>query len=271
MNEATLRQFRKLIDEVLTHSPEEMNDRLPYLSAVLRAQKKNLGELEAFERMVGLQSRGAPAAEDPLARAVSILSKKKVLKAERVAKVWSVEPPQNVPLRYTDETFREAARQNKETGADWRLVYIHGFSFREQREKVGFDPKRQPCYYANDWWLKSEEDDWAMGKAAPGYYLIDFNGRFGRTSWANQRTAIEKLGPQYERADECMVAEAIISIFELTGERLLENWWHWGYLLTSHGSRVWVGRFSRLGLLVSRDQPDWDSHDLLRVSLAWKF
>lgn len=209
--------------------------------------------------------------QDPLARAVNILGSGKVLTAEQAAKAQQMPVPQNVTIRYTKETLRECAKANAENGTDWRLVYLFGFSLRNERQKFGINTKSQPCFHKDStWWLEKSEDAWATEKPDSGYYLIDFMGRFSRTSWINQEAAIEKLGNEFERANERAVAEAIISIFQTTGERLLEDWWHWGRSLDSDGGRVDVS-FPPAGLSVSDNRPDWGDNDWLRVCVARKF
>ncbi|TSC90308.1 MAG: hypothetical protein G01um10142_429, partial [Parcubacteria group bacterium Gr01-1014_2] len=138
-----------------------------------------------------------------------------------------------LPIRYSEDTLRACAKENVEQGTDWRLVYLRGNSLRQERERVGINRKRQPCFHNNDWWLSEKEDNWATEKFEAGYYLIDFNGRFGRTSWQNQENVIVQLGPEFERAHEAMVTEAALRIFEATGERLLETWYYWGRSLDS--------------------------------------
>lgn len=181
---------------------------------------------------------------------------------------------QEFPIRYSEDTLRACARENLEGGCDWRLVYLRGNSLREEQERVGTNRKRQPCFDKGyTWWLDLKEDSWATEKFEPGYYLIDFNGRFGRTSWSNQEKAIQELGPESIRAHEAMVTEAALRIFEATGERLLPNWYHWGRSLGSHGGRVGVGCFDSRGWRVNDYHPDWGdgATDYLRVCLLRKF
>ena len=120
---------------------------------------------------------------------------------------------QEFPIRYFENTLRACAKENAEKGTDWRFVYLRGNSLTEERERVGANRKRQPCFYDNGWWLGEKEASWATGKFESGYYLIDFNGRFGRTSWQNQEKEIEKLGPDFERTHEAAVTEAALRLF----------------------------------------------------------
>ncbi len=177
------------------------------------------------------------------------------------------------PLRYSEVTLRACAEENANGAADWRLVYLRGNSLRTERERVGTERKRQPCFDPDyTWWLGESENSWASVDFEPGYYLIDFAGRFGRTAWADQDVAIVKLGPQFVRAHEAMVTEAAMRVREATGEHLLRDFWHWGCSLASDGRRVCVGYFARRGWGVTYCRPSWgDRGDVLRVCVLRKF
>lgn len=204
-----------------------------------------------------------------LVRAVNILGNRKVLTAEQAAKARNQKAPENASIRYSEAVLRECAEQNRTAGTDWRLVYVFGLSLREQRKQVGTGLNG---FYNTDWWLEKKEDGWSTEEPHASYYLIDFNGRWGMTNWANQEAEIQKLGLNFERAHEAVVSEAILSIFQNTGERLLENWYHWGRSLTSYGYRVYVGCFGRDGLRVlGFCGPGWVGDDCLRVCLVRKF
>ncbi len=208
------------------------------------------------------------------ARVVGVLGLGKVITLAQALSAWpgvEIDVSVTVPIRYSMETLQECARENQEKGTDWRLVYIHGFSLRQQRERLGTNRDHQPCFYDNNWWLQGKEDKWANFKPESGYYLVDFNGRFGLTSWKKQEKKIAELGDQFERAHETVIAEAVFSIFKITQERLLENWYHWGQALGSAGVRVPVGRFDRGGLIVVGCRPVWCGDDGLRVCLLRKF
>ena len=208
-----------------------------------------------------------------LVRATRILGSGKVLSTEQATKAWGLPKPGETLIRYSEEDLREAAEENK-TGADWRLVYFSGQSLREQHAKRGDNPESQPCFYKSwDWWLKSKEDEWANRKPVPGYYLLDFRGRFGRTSWDRQNEEIVKLGSNFERTHEAVVTEAAMSFFMTTGERLLGDFYHWGPSETSNGLRVRVGCFDENGWCVgSYRNPGYVGSDSsLRVCLSRKF
>lgn len=178
------------------------------------------------------------------------------------------------PIRYSKNTLQACASENEEEGCDWRLVYLRGHSLREEWKRVGVNAERQPCFYNNNWWL-----GWCIGrwlkvvpeKFEPGYYLIDFNGRFGRTSWPKQEKAIRELGPQFQRAHEAMVTEAALRIFEATGTRLLFWYYHWGHAVDFLSYPVYVGLFHAEGWLVDYASPLWDGNERLRACLVRAF
>lgn len=204
------------------------------------------------------------------ARAISILGLGKVLTLVQALSAWPDSGAVEQPIRYCDETLRQCAEENTHQGTNWRLVYVHGFSLRQQRDQIGTDRTHQPCFYNNDWWLKESENNWANFKPEAGYYLIDFNGRFGSIAWKKQEKRIAELGDRFERVHETVIAETVFSIFKTIGERLLENWYHWGVSLDSGGLRVAVGLFARGGLDVSFYRPVWVGGGL-RVCLSRKF
>ncbi len=178
------------------------------------------------------------------------------------------------PIRYSEATLRACAHANEEEGCDWRLVYLRGNSLWDEEERVGINPERQPCFHDNSWQLRGWIGRWLKAvprKFEPGYYLIDFNGRFGRTSWPNQEKAIRELGPQFQRAHEAMVTEAALRIFEATRLRLLFWCYHWGYSVDYLSNRVYAGFFHAEGWCVDYSPPLWDRNDLLRVCLVRTF
>ena len=210
-----------------------------------------------------------------LQQSIDLLGKSKVLVAGEVAPHWHYGTPGKIPIRYTEETFRRCADLNKQGSSDWRLVYVTGRSLREQRQIVGVDTNHQPCFFNNDWWLKDQENDWATRNSESGYHLLDFKGRFGRTSWQRQEEEIVKLAEEWnlpvKRADEHIISEAAISNYQINKERLLRTWYHWGYSLGFGRVRVFVGCFYQFGWCVDRSHPGFVGGDCLRVCLSLEF
>lgn len=208
---------------------------------------------------------------EPEQLAVSILGAKSVFGIESVMRVWDNHPlPETMPVvPFSEETLRQCAEENK-SGADWRLVWVNGFSLRQQEQIRGHNRKKQPCFDPDwTWWLGSDQDEWANQAIEAGYRLFDFNGRFASMNWQRQEDEIAKLGASFERAEEQAVTEACLSIFMITKKRLLRDWYHWGRLQTAGGYRVSVGCFDDRGFHVYYYWIDL-SHSFLRVVLSRK-
>ncbi|MFA5248618.1 MAG: hypothetical protein WC415_05390 [Patescibacteria group bacterium] len=92
-----------------------------------------------------------------LARAISILGSDKVIQPSICAKWGLLEV--NLPIRYRENTLREAAESNKKGETDFCLVYFPGdMSLIRQREIRGLDSEKPPYFNSdNDWWLANEE------------------------------------------------------------------------------------------------------------------
>lgn len=233
-------------------------------------------QTETAKSKGGGQGSVSPIQTSKLIQRIS--SEIKIITPEQAASVWNKPVPQNTQLRYSEQTIQECIEDNQRNGADWRLIYALGLSLREQRNIQGTDTDNQPCFYDNGWWLDGEKQNcekksipyWAAQSAEPGYYLLNFNGQFGDKIWQKQNELIAQLGPNFTRAPETIVAEACLSTFLLTNERLLKNWYHWGSFLGSGRGRVGVGEFGSGGFGVRSVSPIY-SDSFLRVVLARKF
>jgi hypothetical protein len=204
--------------------------------------------------------------------AANILGHDKVAGYRAACQAWNQIPTENIPeMPFSKETLRQCAEENKH-GADWRVVYVHGFSLRQQEKMRGRNCKKQPCFDPDyTWWLEKQQDGWGNQKVEAGYHLFDFPGRFGNMQWQTQEAEIGKLGHNFERAEEQAVAEAYFTFYLVSGkkERLLKNFWHWGRLLAASSCHVNVGCFEEDGFNVGNDWDD-DPSDDLRVVLSRK-
>jgi hypothetical protein len=213
-----------------------------------------------------------------LARAIGILGADKVIQPSICAK-WGL-PETSLPIRYREQTLREAAESNKKGETDFRLVYFPGdMSLISQREIRGLDSKKPPYFNSgNDWWLMNEEKAcsekqmtyWPKISSPAGFYLFDFKPRFASMNWQAQETEISKFGGQYERAPEDVFLFAVQSIYMLTGNNVTSTWWHWGKTGVSDGSRVSVEVCDDGKAIVCSDHPDF-SDSALCVCVSWKF
>lgn len=192
----------------------------------------------------------------------------KIIGHEPVANMWGIVVPGDIQIRYNEASLRESIEANA-NGEQWALGYYSGQNPRQMRQKIGTG---STCFYNNDWWLAYKEDFWATKtNIKPGYYLLNFNGKFADKNWDTQERLIGELGPVYKRCHEFVVSETVLSNYRIhNSERLLENWYHWGEEFGSDRNRVAVGRFGSSGFIVSDDTPS-HSGDLLRVVVARKF
>jgi hypothetical protein len=204
-----------------------------------------------------------------IVRAINILGADKVITKDQWAEAWRLSVPRyDTLIHYSEDVLRNCADSNKNHSTDFRLIYLHGYSLRGLQTEISMI-QNQPLCSNNNWWLHPDEDHWTLKKPDAKYYLIDFSGVLPSISWDDQEKEIAKLG-SYERAHEASVSEAIITIFMISGERLLENWSHWGPSLVKKRFRSCVGRFDEKGLQVDRYHPV-GNYDDLHVCLLRKF
>lgn len=198
--------------------------------------------------------------------ASKILGYGKVLGYRDVCRVQKVELPEVEPvMSYPEDLLRECAEANIQGAANWRLAYVVGHSLRKEREIMGWNRKKQPCFDPDyTWWLENNQDSWATKPIESGYRLLDFTKRFASTLWGDQGTAITKLGADFKRAEEQAVAEVCFSNYLIspTQERLMPNWYHWGNFQASTGYHVCVGDLDRNGFRVGHRWDDYPNGPL---------
>ena len=176
-------------------------------------------------------------------------------------KVWGTSFS-NFPIFYTEADLLKAVAENN-NGRDWRLMAYGGQSLVDLRLDFGKDKKSQPCfsYDRSDWFIEKEEKEWATKTPKRGYYLIDFKERFGELDYNSQDNCVKNLGLVFERTNTHIFAEALFTIFKLSGERvtafklsgkkIIANFWfHWTAEKTSIGAYVLLGGFDDRGLVV---------------------
>lgn len=185
--------------------------------------------------------------------AAKILGSDKVIGYGYAVRVWKATISNAEPaMPFPENILRECSEENKH-GADWRLVYINGFSLREQCEIRGSNPKKQP-FFDPDYkgWLKQEHDSWATQVVAPGYRLLNFSKYFPNMKQQNQEAGINQFGFKFERAEEQAVTEACFTLYlhSRKKERLLKDWYHRGRLQVRKGYYVIIGCFDQKGFHV---------------------
>ncbi len=185
--------------------------------------------------------------------AAEILGSNKVVGYLDVMDAWGViDKPEAEPIvNFSEATLKQCAEENKRGVADWRLVYVNGFSLRKQEEIRGRNRKNQPCFDPDyTWWLESQQDSWATKSIEAGYRLLNFKKNFSNMTWQTQNDEIAKLGERFEKAEEQAVTEASFSIFMIKKERLLKDWYHRGRFQSSSDGHVRVGGFVERGFRV---------------------
>lgn len=190
--------------------------------------------------------------------AVGILGSGKVVGYYDVKNAWNITMPGVEPtMPFSEATLKECAEENKK-GADWRVIWINGFSLRKQEEIRGRNRKNPPCFDPDyTWWPEKAQDSWGTQSIESGYQLLNFKRNLPGITWQSRENEIAKLGEYFERAEEQAVTEACLSIYMIKKERLLKDWYHQGRLQPSSDNHVCVGYFDERGFHV---HCYWDVH-----------
>ena len=158
-------------------------------------------------------------------KAIEILGDSKIITAKQASQVWNTEMIDDITpfiAPYTKSTLLTCRAENKNNKADWRLIYINGFSLMEQIMK--FRPSNKgdiPSFRSS--WVGNSVTLWSKRKPATGYRLIDFRLRFNSMNWEKQEKAIAKLGKNFARTCDFEFAESIISIFLVNNKERIEG------------------------------------------------
>lgn len=193
-----------------------------------------------------------------------ILGKNKVFSADVVAKVWDKNKLQEKIIPFHAETLEWCVAENAAAKADWRLVYNLGQSMTEMFAKRGEGGKGQPCFHPTYNFYPAlfqelnhmdkyyaDVSPWIVKEIKADYRLIDFKPRFKRMLFDEQERCIRGLGEKFFRTSASVFAEAVMSIFLLSGERIAENWHHWAPEKHMWGGyHVAIGRFIPYGLVI---------------------
>ena len=168
-----------------------------------------------------------------------IMGRYRVISAATMCEVWGFAPFHAgevvpvIPIPYSIKVLEECAYENYDHRADWRLVYLHGFSLREQVRRCGCyiegekNSSKKVVFEKNTSWC---DEEWANIEILPGYYLLNFkNGLGGGLSWEEQEKWIKDHCDGSVRACANMISEALISIISVYGEKYIPHAvGHWG-------------------------------------------
>lgn len=138
---------------------------------------------------------------------------------------------------------------------------LQGKSLLELREEYGLG---ESGFYGNDWWLN---EDFAKEKPEGGEYEITLHHESMNLTFNEQK---KKLKKGFEVIHPALLAEAILSHYKNTKERLAENYYYRTNTLVSDGGRVFVGSFGSDGLSVGGGW-DGDRHSDVGLASARKF
>lgn len=135
-----------------------------------------------------------------------------------------------------------------------------GLSLKELKKKFGIGGSG---FYSQTWY---EGEPFFTEKPPKGEYEIYLGTDLVNMTFAEQK---EKLPKGFEPVHTAIIVEAILTHYQKTGERLLENICVRISALDSDGYRVDVGRFDGDGLVVNRYHDD-SRDDSIGVSGARK-
>lgn len=176
-----------------------------------------------------------------------------ILSVEESNKFWGNKDSYGID--YSDEVLEECAKENSK-GEMWSLVYIHGYSLQELKEK------HKDFFYDQSWY---EKEKFIRDIPANGYYLLNFKKNFSNMTWLDQEKALhdKNLG----RATLAVVAEAAIALKKIKNENPLQNWWTWTSSRDSFGDLVTFGGTGSGGARLGRWSPGDANGDLGVVSV----
>ncbi len=194
--------------------------------------------------------------------AVRILGPKKVL----------LHPSDAELLIYTCLELQDCAKANWLGHSDWRLAWCEGRTLASQLKRWEISPTSQPCCHApSAKFLDEDTYPWMFQEGTPGYYLIDFAGRYRGLEWGDQEDElVAEFGTKlFARAPEQCVMEAAFAFFMRNGgERLLEYDYHWGAIEDASESRCAVGVFDDKGWSITMIEPYVEGED--HVVCLWR-
>jgi hypothetical protein len=185
-----------------------------------------------------------------LVTAQSMIFGSSILTPTEASKFWGVKAskPATENLRYNFRTMRFCSRRLFFN--DWRIVYALPLSFREQlnilkKKKI---KQKNLDIFEHLWWSrKDRESFWVDSKPEEGYYLIDIYPRFQSSNWHHQQEKVQSLGSKFDRADERVYTQLILTAANIYGLGYPQRISHWGHITTFGGFKINV-----LGRIINR-------------------
>lgn len=184
--------------------------------------------------------------------ALEILGEREVVTVSQAGRAWSHDFSIGGLLPYRTETLLKCAAQNLENQHHWMLINVIGFSFWEQRLRMGTNRNRPPYFVAfpcPDFYpAPNDSTEWRTAKHASGYRLINFypwivhNG-IGRK---DLEQVLRHMDKRFEAAPVSLISEALFSVFLTHGTVPLHQTFgdlsrHVGVGQGPDGGQLWVG------------------------------
>ncbi len=195
------------------------------------------------------------------------------------ADVWGVPVQAAMHIRYDEKTLLWCSQRNRK-GEDWRLLWLNGFSLRQQFNRTTRWNGQAIIKFAPvcEQWFGPEAAPWATAKFEAGYYLFNFAGHFAGVSLRDQSERINGFGEPVLRATKAMVAEALLLVTHALKDRdaPLVRFLHVGEAQSSDGRVVCIGNRDcieekKREVLLAHVPKTSSGHSDLRVCLVRKF
>ncbi len=173
-----------------------------------------------------------------------ILGFDRVVNAGQASVLWGeVSHPESEVICYSEETLRRAAEENG-CGWDWNLVYLFDLSLDDMAGRRMVLPKGCLKIYDRTVFVETG-DRWRNEKSSlpAGYYLLNLRCDLRDKTPAEQSALVEGRSVWWERGDDRMVLQALVSSFLAHDRNLMKGLAHRGPRMTKRGGHIVVGNF----------------------------
>lgn len=249
--------------------------------------QRSIEEWEAFVKGVNPFTVNVNSANQIMMdEAQFVLGSEKIISSKQYAKAWKLDKIEELPIRYSINTLRQAARENIRGLADWYLIYLRGISVLSQCRLVYnsryhgyyyvFTARNAAINYYEDeikaWRKKGVANPWMTISHNPNYHLINTKKCFAGQNWDQLTKSIRKI-KHIDCCFEEIVSEAALTLRFLDIAAVCSDLRHPGRFHNIRGNRVIVRnnfydgtrkKFERI--LVSGN-----SYDSTGALLFWKF
>jgi hypothetical protein len=178
--------------------------------------------------------------------AVEILGPDKILNPSLTLLAWpDAKQVKNPLIPYSVETLMSCAEMTKENSGryDWRLVYVHGFSFCEQKKYHENHFESGP-ESVKRFWKENRKAEWMTFSFPSGYYLINHELMFtgGKDCRKAQDDFVQKNNTKFARLPISVLSEILISqYYAFGGEKHVPTYRYWSEQVSASGNFVTLG------------------------------